>query len=191
MLNGRATTDAVEGHPDDLAAWCDPLLQNADRFAGDLEHHAGAVVERFRGRQRVENGAKRAHDRNANFLHLGDDRRLRAAQAESENPENLVALDLLFGRRDGPIGPQPVIVDRHRNFVAVDTATVIERLYVQVEALPRRRVRAGQRPGKICDVADLIVLGLRGRRTEISRPTNVAKAIAIPFIQYIVVLPKH
>ena len=46
-----AAADAVERHADNLAAFLDVLNKLADRVAGDLEHHAGAVGEWLRRRQ--------------------------------------------------------------------------------------------------------------------------------------------
>src|SRR5262249_28531933 len=44
VVRERGTAaDAVERHADDLATLLDVLPELADRFAGDLEHHAGAV----------------------------------------------------------------------------------------------------------------------------------------------------
>ena len=176
VRHGGAAANAVKRHTDDLAVRCDLLLQDADRFTGNLKHHAGAVIKRLRRRQRVEDGAEGADNRHPDFLHFDDERRLRAAQAETEDAENLVALHLLFRGGHGAIGAQAVVVDRHRNLAAVDAAAVVERLYVQIKTLPCRRVGPGERAGQIRDVTDFIVLSLRrqrgGRRGRQHREPN-------------------
>ena len=139
-----AAADAVERHADDLAAFLDVLTEFADRLAGDLEHHAGAVGERLRRRQRVADAAERRHHRHADLTHLGIDRPLRARQTESEDAEHLVTLGLFLGSGHGAVGFQAVVVEDDVDLLAVDAAAVVERLDVELETLPGRRV--GARP---------------------------------------------
>ena len=76
VSDAGAATDAVEGHADNLAALLDFLDELADGVAGHLEHHAGAVGEWLRRRQRVADAAEGRHHRHADLAHLGVDRRL-------------------------------------------------------------------------------------------------------------------
>ena len=86
--------------PTILPFWTMRCVSVADRLAGDLEHHAGAVGVRLRGRQRVEHRREAGDDRHADLAHLGDHRTVRAGEAQAEDAEHLVALDLLLGGRD-------------------------------------------------------------------------------------------
>ena len=82
-------------------------------------------------------------------------------QAQPETAEHLIALDPFLGGGDGAVRAQAVVVDGHRHLAAVDAAAVVERLDVEIEALPGGRVGAGERPRQIRDVADFIVLRLQ------------------------------
>src|SRR5262249_3414355 len=106
----------------------------------------GAEIIRLRRWQRVEDSAERADDRHADLLHFGDDWPLRAAEAEAEYAEDVVALDLLLRGRDGAVSAQPVVGDRHRDFAAVDAAALSR-------PWPRRRwLGASRRGWKPCHV---------------------------------------
>ena len=73
------------------------LAARADRRSGDLEHHAGAVGKRLRGRQCVADAAESRHHRHADFAHFG----LIAAAAAFATA--LVASGRLDGKRFLPL----------------------------------------------------------------------------------------
>jgi hypothetical protein len=115
---------------------------------------------------------------------------LGAGQAEPENAEHLVALGLLLGSGDGAVGLQAIVVEDDVDLLAVDAATVVERLDVELEALPCRCIGTSEWARKIGYVADLVgLLRLRGREARETGNDSGRGHAAAKYLLFHFVLP--